>query len=67
MLRGHGAALRALALSADGRRHFSVSADKTVRVWDYLARHPGSASIVVGGHDDRVVYLFSFLKISSKR
>src|SRR5207244_12075440 len=36
-LRGHVGQVTSLALSADGNRLFSASADKTIKVWDLRA------------------------------
>jgi WD40 repeat protein len=50
---GHEAEVLHAALSPDGRRVLTCSADKTARIWD---ADTGKQLHVLGGHEDRVVY-----------
>ena len=50
-LTGHAGAVRAVAVSADGRRAVSGGTDRTVRVWDLEA---GTAVHTLTGHDGSV-------------
>ena len=50
-LRGHTSFIRTVGFSADGKRVFSVSHDRTARIWDVATRAP---LVVLEGHTDRV-------------
>ncbi len=43
--------IRALALSADGKRLVTGSYDKTARVWDLEAEDPSASAAVLKGHE----------------
>ncbi|WP_432993484.1 protein kinase domain-containing protein [Dactylosporangium sp. CA-233914] len=54
VLLGHDEPVRAVTMSADGRRACSASADGTLRVWDLAT---GAATAVLTGHDGPVTTL----------
>ena len=53
-LRGHTDSVSSLALSGDGKRLFSGSVDKTIKVWDLEA---GKESLTLRGHTAYVTSL----------
>jgi WD40 repeat protein len=56
-LLGHGEAVSGLCFALDGRKLFSASWDRTVRVWDLGERATCVPITSLNGHDDHVVGL----------
>ncbi len=54
VLRGHQQKINAVAVSPDGRRLATASADATVRVWSLAPAEPGRLLAKLRGHQDAV-------------
>src|SRR2546421_589437 len=53
-LRGHEAAITAVAISADGHWLVTGSDDSTARLWDLTAPDPSANPRVLRGHEDAI-------------